>query len=246
MTSRAISPLPWNEAESVGETVDRTKEMHLAWLARSFGRPDYMPLTAEDLEALSRAGDVVHFEEGSYLFREGEVASAAFVLERGGVELLRNGSSAYRCLCRIHPGAVLGDAAMFLGEGHFASAKAVTPVTAFRLDRDRVVVELANRPAIALRWLIACLRQYQSCQRRIMALMHRAVHQRIAFLLLDDADESGAVNLTQDEMAQLLGVTRSAINRGVSKLRKKGLIENRYGATRIIDRAGLDQLAGQS
>lgn len=38
---------------SVAEGMDSVEEQHLAWLARSFGRTDYLPLTPADLEALS-------------------------------------------------------------------------------------------------------------------------------------------------------------------------------------------------
>lgn len=227
-----------------GASVERTKEMHLAWMARHFGRPDYMPLTPEDLDALERSGDVLEFAQGAKLFEQGKPALEAFMIQKGSVDLVRNGSTVYRCLCRIGPGSVLGDAPMFMGHNHYATAKALEKVTAFRFDRDRVVQELAKQPRIALRWLVACLEQSHACQRRVMLLMHRTVPEKIAYLLLDEADVGDGVGLTQDEMAQLLGVTRAAINRGIAKLRRSGLIDNRYGNTRIIDRERLARLAG--
>ncbi len=223
--------------------MESTKEMHLAWLARSFGRPDYMPLTEEDMKALDRSGEIVHYPRGVRIFEQGTPALAAFLIKKGSVELVRNGTTVYRCLCSTGQGAVLGDAPMFMGQHYYSSANTLDEVTAFRFDRDRVVEELATQPRIALRWLLACLQQSHACQRRVILLMQQTVPQKIAFLLLDEADEAGGVGLTQVEMAQLLGVTRHAINRGVAKLRRAGLIANRYGTTRIVDRHGLAELS---
>ena len=79
---------------------------------------------------------------------------------------------------------------------------------------------------------------------------HRVAHcaagndDAAAYLLLDDADATGGVSLTQDEMAQLLGFTRTAIDRGFAKLRRNGLIDNRHGVTWIVDRKALTKLPG--
>jgi CRP-like cAMP-binding protein len=37
--------------------MDNAEHQHFAWLARSFGRTDYLPLTPDDLRALSDAGE---------------------------------------------------------------------------------------------------------------------------------------------------------------------------------------------
>ncbi len=45
------------------------EEQHYAWLAKSFGRTDYLPLSPEDLAALGEAGEVIEKYPGTYLFR---------------------------------------------------------------------------------------------------------------------------------------------------------------------------------
>lgn len=217
-------------------------EMLLAWLARYFGRPDYLPLNHEDLRAIARAGQPVERTEGSFLYRQGEEPVAAYVLQQGAVELLRDGGRAYRCLSLVRPGAVLGDAEMFLDEPYFASARAIEPVTAFRLERDKVLDELASHPRIGLRWLVACLRQHWDCHRRVTQLLRNPLKARLADLLLEEADAEGQVSLRQREIARLLGATRSAVNRAVADLRRLGAVESGYRTLRILDREPLAAL----
>ena len=50
---------------------------HYAWLARSFGRTDYLLLSPEDLAAIGDAGSYVDKYPGTHLFKEGERSLAA-------------------------------------------------------------------------------------------------------------------------------------------------------------------------
>lgn len=75
--------------------MDNAEHQHFAWLARSFGRTDYLPLSPEDLHALSGAGEYVEKYPGTHLFREGSAATAAYVIQTGQVELYRARNQAW-------------------------------------------------------------------------------------------------------------------------------------------------------
>ena len=135
--------------------MDTAEHQHFAWLARSFGRTDYLPLAPGDLEALAGAGSYVDKYPGTHLFKEGGDSTAAFVIERGEVELYRTRERGRRVIGRVGSGAVIGDIAMFQGHPYISSAKAATPVRAFRLERNRLLPLLIEHPVIAMRWLVA-------------------------------------------------------------------------------------------
>ena len=155
--------------------VEPGEQQHFAWLARSFGRTDYLPLTADDLEALSGAGEYVDKYPGTHLFKEGTDSDAAYVIHQGEVELYRNRSEGSLVVARVGPGAVIGDIALFQAQPYISSAKALGPVSAFRLDRARLLPVLIEHPMIAIRWLVAGLNQLEAMQRRVLRLMHRTV-----------------------------------------------------------------------
>ena len=62
---------------------------HYAWLAKSFGRTDYLLMTPADLEAIAAVGADVTKYPGTHLFKEGEASAAAYVIQHGTVELYR-------------------------------------------------------------------------------------------------------------------------------------------------------------
>ncbi|MDH3306694.1 MAG: Crp/Fnr family transcriptional regulator [Acidimicrobiia bacterium] len=225
--------------------VDAEIERHVAWLAKSFGRTDYLPLHPADLEALASAGEVVEKYPGTHLFREGADATAAYVIERGQVELYRGSSDDRRVVGRAQTGTVLGDIAMFRGEPYISSARAVDAVTAFRFDRDKLLPVLFRRPVITLRWLVAGLSQLESTQRRVLGLKHRTVKDQVAELLLDEADTRREVHLSQSAIAGLLGASRQTVNEALGMLRADQYIATGYRSVRLVDPEGLARVAGR-
>jgi hypothetical protein len=71
------------------------------------------------------------------------------------------------------------------------------------------------------------------------------IRQRCARWLLQTHDRVGddEFPLTQDFLAQMLGVRRASVSEVASAMQKAGLIEYRYGRVRIADRAALEQAA---
>lgn len=220
-------------------TVDETagsdaQQQHMAWLARSFGRTDYAPLDGTDLQTLVGSADLVSKYPGTHLFREGELATAAYLIESGEVEVYRGTGPRRRVVSRVKSGAVLGDIMMFANKPHISSAQAIDRVRVFRFDRDRLLVELSRHPAICIRWLVAGLHQLEETQRRVIDLMHKTVLSQVADLLSEEADGHGDVRLSQTTIATLLGVSRQSVNEALGRLREQGAVETGYRQIRVL------------
>lgn len=224
--------------------MDTAQQQHLAWLARSFGRTDYLPLTAQDLAALEGAGELVEKYPGTHLFREGMPSTSAYVIRTGNVELYRTRGRHRRIVGHVKEGGVIGDIAMFQDYPYISSARAVEAVSALRLDRGRLLPILFAHPRIAMRWLVAGLAQLESTQRRVIRLMHRTVREQVAELLLEEADTHGDVNLSQTSLATLLGASRQSVNEALADLRNAGIAETGYRKVRILDHARLCAIVG--
>jgi len=225
--------------------MDPAEEQHLAWLARSFGRTDYLPLTSADLAALSDAGTYVEKYPGTHLFKEGTDSEAAYVIQGGDVELFRERKNGRLIVGRVGPGAVIGDIALLRGQPYISSARAVSPVTAFRLDRSELLPVLFEHPRIAIRWLVAGLNQLESTQRRVLRLMRRTVKEQVAEMVLDEADRYGDLHLSQASLAGLLGASRQSVNQALSELRDEGAVVTGYRVISRADEAALATAAGR-
>jgi CRP/FNR family transcriptional regulator, cAMP and macrophage regulator len=227
------------------DLTEAAADQHLAWLARSFGRPDYLPLTANDLQVLSGVAEPVKRFRGSHLFRQGEPAVAAYLIREGEVDIYRNHSGSSRVVARVGPGSVIGDIAMF-GEGVYkSSVRAVGHVRAYRFEREKLIPELAKHPAICLRWLVSGLNQLERTQSRIIRLMHKTVLAQVADLLAEEAGIRPDVSLSQASIATLLGVSRQSVNEALGELRSRGLVETGYRMITVLNADGLRALASE-
>lgn len=230
-------------AQAAEPTVNQADQQHMAWLARSFGRADYAPLSTQDFEALIGVAEVVSKYPGAHLFREGDEASAVYLVESGHIEVYRGDGPAKRVVAHVGPGAVLGDIAMFGGTPYISSTQALSRVRVFRFGRDQLLRELARNPAICLRWLVAGLRQLEGMQRRVIRLMHKTVLGQVADLLGEEADQRGDVHLSQTTIATLLGVSRQSVNEALGRLRDQGAVETGYRHIRVLDSTKLDRIS---
>jgi CRP/FNR family transcriptional regulator, cAMP and macrophage regulator len=228
---------------SVEHCMGRAAEQHLDWLARSFGRADYRPLAHADFVAIQGVAELLEARPGVHLFRAGEEADAAIVIESGEVETSRGEGRNRRRMGRLGPGAVLGDLAMFQGRVHFTDAKVVRELRGYRFSRSRVLPELAAHPGIMLRWLLAMTRRIETTQLRLVELMHKTVLAQVADLLAEESGMAGEVLLSQSTIGTLLGVSRQSVNEALGRLRDQGVVETGYRHIEILDPDRLARIA---
>jgi CRP/FNR family transcriptional regulator, cAMP and macrophage regulator len=225
--------------------VELVDQQHLAWIARSFGRADYMPLDQEDVQLLSKVGEPISKYPGTHLFKEGEEATSAYLVQSGDVDLYRMADGTKRVVARVGPGSVLGDIAMFGHGTYISSAQAVGKVRAFRLDRDVLLPELANHPAICMRWLVAGLRQLEETQRRVLHLLRKTVLAQVADLLVEEGRTRSSVELSQASIATLLGASRQTVNESLARLKQLGAVDTGYRRIEILDRGLVSDVAAE-
>jgi CRP-like cAMP-binding protein len=135
---------------------------------------------------------------------------------------------------------------VFLG-GEHALGRYVVPVPSFALamEASRFQGALRERPALRA----ACEAYAQAFLRHLLQnIACTAVHtaeQRCARWLLTchDQAEHDAFELTQEYLAEMLGVRRSTVTIVAGSLQQSGLIHYRRGAITVLDRLGLEATA---
>lgn len=226
--------------------------MATAFLARLRRSPD---LGAADLAALSGApAEIRTVEAHATIFAEGDRGDRVHVVLEGWaarVKILENGSRQIPAL--FLPGDVCNFDALHLGRSD-CGAVALTRVTSLAFARDpfRTLLDrhrgLRDAFARMLATELAAVTQWAVC------LGRRSARERMAHLLcelLTRMDAAGAARangcampLTQEEMADVLGLTAVHVNRTLQALRADGLITLRDQRLTVEDKAALARAAG--
>jgi len=103
-------------------------------------------LDAEGRQSLASRFEEVRLESGAALFYEGDTPKYIFLVASGVVEITRKGPSGPHLIHRMSPGESLGAIGLITGSPYTATAKALTPVRLFRMDKASVAAAIADAP----------------------------------------------------------------------------------------------------
>src|SRR5581483_720232 len=81
-------------------------------------------------------------------------------------------------------------------------------------------------------------------QARLTEVLAGDIEAQIASVLIHRAVQ-GVVNLNQTNLAELIGGSRSSVNRVLRQLEDQNLVRLRYSQVEILDEAALARVAGE-
>ena len=218
------------------------------WIVRV---PLFIRLCGESQTALDREMHVRTYAKGQSILLEGHRSTGLSICVSGLVRI-------YRMLPdgRVHvhhymrPYAAFNIVAALDGRPNPTSAEAVVDSQIAWLPRV-ALADLITRDADLMQ---ACMRLLTLQNRQLMArlddLGFRTVPSRLARLLLHSGGFETEVNipldtLSQDEIAAVLGTSREVLGRALRQLYDMGLVRRVGRSYVIVDREGLETLAGE-
>jgi small-conductance mechanosensitive channel/CRP-like cAMP-binding protein len=134
----AVSGIATPAAVAVPKAIDMLRTSDL------FGMLD-----AEAQQSLASHFEETRLEPGDALFHEGDLPRYLFLVASGVVEITRAGLSGPHVVHRMSPGESLGAVGLITGSPYAATAKALTPVKVFRMDKASVSAAIAAAPHLA-------------------------------------------------------------------------------------------------
>jgi small-conductance mechanosensitive channel/CRP-like cAMP-binding protein len=88
-------------------------------------------------------------QPGETLIEQGGEPDALYVVASGAVEITITEPAGPRVVHHMHPGESLGAIGLITGAKYSATATAVTPVKAYRLDKDAIAAAIKAQPELA-------------------------------------------------------------------------------------------------
>jgi len=194
---------------------------------------------ASHLEPVTMAAGEVLYESGGVLqhvyFPTTAIVSLLYVLE--------NGSTA--AIAMVGNEGILGISLFMGGESTPSRAVVQRPGQALRLRADLIKEEF-NRAGPLLRLLLRYTQALitQMMQTAVCNRHHSVEQQLCRWLLLSlDRMSSNSLAMTQEVIANLLGVRREGVTEAAGRLQRIGLIRYSRGQIEVLDRPGLERTA---
>jgi CRP-like cAMP-binding protein len=147
---------------------------------------------------------------------------------------------------RAEPGFWIGESALLARSSRVISLAAATEARVFWVPAGRIRALVVERPETwrsfyELSHINASLAVTLLAE--ALALTPRA---RLARMLLRLADNDGRVVARQDELARLIGMTRSSLQRALHGLAETGAVASGYGCLVVRDRAALEAVRDEA
>src|SRR5579862_9620348 len=207
--------------------------------------PLFDGLDEEGARALRRQMSEVKLSRGEHLCLEGEDGDRLYVVLDGKIKLTRAAPDGRENLLSvIGPGEMFGELSLFDPRPRTASASAVTDARLAALAHDKLDKWLEDRPDVAKHLLRALAQRLRRANDVMADLVFTDVPGRVAKQLLDLAGRFGEqqddglhVNhdLTQEELAQLVGASRETVNKALADFVARGWIHLSARSVVLLD-----------
>jgi CRP/FNR family cyclic AMP-dependent transcriptional regulator len=131
--------------------------------------PLFSNLKRDVLETLARSGKVQRFAPGELLVKEGEDASAFYVLCEGQAEVVKRlGQEGEQVVGRLSEGDFFGEMALLDGFPRSASVRAVGDCECLLLVRWDFLALVRTSPDVALAILPVLSRRLRECEEQLL------------------------------------------------------------------------------
>lgn len=202
-------------------------------------------LDDEGARALRRQMGEVELSRGEHLFMEGDDGDAMYVVLDGKMKLTRAAADGRENLLTvIGPGEMFGELSLFDPRPRTSSASAVTDAVLASLKHKDLMPWVRERPEVSLHMLRALAKRLRRAQDVTADLVFTDVPGRVAKNLLDLAERFGTHgadglhvhhDLTQEELAQLVGASRETVNKALADFAARGWLQISARSVLILD-----------
>jgi CRP/FNR family cyclic AMP-dependent transcriptional regulator len=202
---------------------------------------------AERRGALLREGRLSRRQTGEWMHGEGDEETGVLAVVDGSLKVYGQAPGGREALIGLLPaGTVIGQSAAFGGGPRIVTAITASPSLIFTLSDSALRRVGAVHPGLweALGALVyGQLRLNVQAVAELVALKPR--ERLISRLAQLTAQGGGQIAIAQADLAEMIGVTRKAVNGWLGELEAAGLIARGYGVIRVLEPARMERMLEQ-
>jgi len=187
----------------------------------------------------------VKLSRGQVLFKEGDAGDQLFVVVDGKLKLGTTSNDGRETLLSIlGPGDMFGELSLFDPGPRTATAAAVVDSKLLALAHNQVIGWVKEHPQVSLQLLGRLAQRLRKANDVLSDLVFADVPGRVAKAIIELGERFGTqkpdglhVNheLTQEELAQLVGASRETVNKALADFASRGWVKLEPRAVIVLD-----------
>lgn len=215
--------------------------------------PLFGGLDDEAADALRTSMSEHRLRRGDVLFQEGDSGDTLYIVAEGKIKVGRTSSDGRENLLAVlGPGQMFGELTLFDPGPRSATVTAITETTLLALAHENLQHWLVGRPAVAYSLLQQLASRLRKANDVVADLVFSDVPGRVAKALLELAERFGRTaedgvhvhhDLTQEELAQLVGASRETVNKALADFTSRGWLRLEPRSVVLLDVNRLERRA---
>ena len=207
--------------------------------------PLFSALDDDASHALRASMVALKLNKGQVLFKERQEGDRLYVVVHGKIKLGTTSADGRENLLSIlGPGEMFGELSLFDPEPRTSTATAVTDARLVSLAHDAVMGLVTSSPQTSLELLRRLAQRLRKSNEVLADLVFADVPGRVAKAIMDLGERFGVqkedglhVNhdLTQEELAQLVGASRETVNKALADFAARGWVKLEPRAVLVTD-----------
>jgi len=185
------------------------------------------------------------FRRGTMIFHKDQVGDALYIVESGRVRIfLPTEGGAELWVEFAARGDVFGEVALLDGRPRSASAETVEDTAVYTISRDDFRQFVTETPPFGWKLIELLSDRLRHVTEYAESLAFLDVHARLARVMLEMGERYGVkkngtveidLDLTQADLATMVGATRERVNRALAAFRSQGIIDLRGRKITLLD-----------
>lgn len=206
--------------------------------------PLFSSFSEEDLQDLSRLIRRKSLSKGEALFRRGDEGTALYVVSQGRIKVSLSRRLDKVALAILGQGEFVGEMALLDGQTRSADVVALEASQLYVLNRKDFLSFLINNANAVRAILFSLSMRLRKTNDLLGEMCFLNISARLAKKLVELAEAQAAdeknpseytLKISQQELAELLGVSRESINKELKSLRAGKILSTSRNSIRIID-----------
>jgi CRP-like cAMP-binding protein len=205
----------------------------------------FQGIALEAAEAVAASLEFGDYGRGETVFAEGEQGDTLYIVLEGKVKIGRRATDGRENMLSVMgPSDMFGELSLFDPGPRTATATVVTDARLASLAHAALRPWITNRPEIAEQLLRVLARRLRRTNDALADLIFTDVPGRVAKQLLALSERFGSAepegtrvhhDLTQEELAQLVGASRETVNKALADFAGRGWIKLEARAVVMLD-----------
>ena len=207
--------------------------------------PIFSGLDESAASTLRASMSPMRLKKGQSLFKEGDDGDHLYVISSGKIKLgTKAPDGRENLLLILGPGDMFGELSLFDSGPRTSTATAVTETRLLSLGQDKVIPWVKEHPEVSLQLLSRLASRLRRTNEVVGDLVFSDVPGRVAKAIIDlgvkfgeQRSEGLFVNhdLTQEELAQLVGASRETVNKALADFAQRGWVRLEARSVLVLD-----------